>query len=348
MIRKFTNWLYIMIIAAATGCVEVIEFPVKDDTSQIVIYGQITDTAEEHYLYVSRTETHNRTPVGITGASAELVDSYGNRISYIERAPGIYVIPEGFVGMPGVAYHVEINIDEQKYKSEPETIPSHIGQDVPYYEVSEEPLESLKHAYLTYRLYVFANTTLPQTQDSYFLRWDVEEYYYWELTNFPDIFNAPAPDCYIRDKVDRQNIVLLEGSVTNASQVNQMLAMREIDVSFKNRHYMIVRQLSTTRESFQYWTRVSAMTKNTGSIFDTPPAMIRGNISNTSNPNEEVLGYFEATRVSISRFFTVGGYFAPLPKWCEFDPVVPGWDPSNYPDECVDCAQWETPRPPWF
>ena len=41
----------------------------------------------------------------------------------------------------------------------------------------------------------------------------------------------------------------------------------------------------------------------TGDIFDPPPATLRGNMVNLTNPDEIVIGYFRASDVSIDSMF---------------------------------------------
>lgn len=173
--------------------------------------------------------------------------------------------------------------------------------------------------------------------------------YYWNLTDFPDPFNTPPPDCIATDRVDPQRINLLNGTTVKASTSDQLVAERELDYTFRNRHYIIVRQFSTTEKSYEYWQNVNTVLSSSGSPFDIPPAPISSNIRNVNDPDEMVLGYFEACRQTYKRFYLVPGfipYF--IEPYCDY---VPGKDFRKYPVKCLDCDQMPNGTnviPPWF
>jgi len=65
----------------------------------------------------------------------------------------------------------------------------------------------------------------------------------------------------------------------------------------------LVKQYSLSREAYSYWKSLQDITQNTGTLFDPTPAMVTGNISNTSNIENPVLGIFQASALKQERIF---------------------------------------------
>jgi hypothetical protein len=354
--------LTVILLGIVTACIDLIEFPLKNEAKQLVVFGQLTNLDEPHYLYLSETFSGSKNPLIINGvlittalpspvkgARVTLLDNQGNSYPYLEIEPGKYELQELTKAMPGVVYSVRIQRGNQIYESIPQSIPELVGIDSTYYEITEDVYPSKDGKRLTHLINVFAETTLPETENELFLRWEVEEVYYWELTFFPNPFKVPPPDCFVYSNPDPQRITLYRNSRVNSKTITNQVTSREIDATFKNRHYFIVRQLSLNEDNYRYWNEVKQLVGNTGSVFDTPPAAITSNLINKTNEDEKVLGYFEVSRVSETRFFLVRGFIPYyLEPYCEYDPQKPR---SEYPEECVSCSNVPNStgvRPPWF
>ncbi len=345
--KKYSSLFFIIILLVSNNCIEPIAFPQDTTSENIVIYGQLTDADEPHYVYIQKSSVNQSLPAPIQGATVKLVDDQNNRYPYKEDKPGRYKLTNLNRGTPGATYFIEATINNSIYRSAKERMPLSIGSDSIFYEITKESYMSEDFRGIFHYVKVFCKTSLPD--DASFLRWDAEEIYYVEITNFPSPFNPPPPGCFAADRVDPQRITVLDGSKMTGGHIEQFIAQRQIDFTFNNRHYILVRQLSTTQESFTYWSNVKLLLSNRGTSFDIPPAIVRGNIENTTNPSETVLGYFETCRISVSRFFLVPGYIPYyIETYCLYDPTKPL---ERYPPECLDCSlfpNWPYPRPAWF
>jgi hypothetical protein len=298
---------------------------------------------------INRTINDANSPRPISGAVVTVTDETLNQYLYKETRTGYYELEPGNTPQPGKSYTLEVKLINGKvYRSQAEVMPSVIGTDSLYYDISEDAFESQDFSRIVHLLYVRTKSKLPPA-GKYYLRWETDEVYYWNLTDFPDPFNTPPPDCIAYDRVNPQRINLLNGTTVNASSSEQLVAQRELDYTFRNRHYLIVRQFSTTQKSYEYWQNIRTVLNNTGSPFDIPPAPIASNIANVNDPDEIVLGYFEACRQTNQRFFLVPGfipYF--IEPYCDY---VPGKDFGKYPIKCLDCDKMPNSTnviPPWF
>lgn len=333
------------------GCLTPIDFPVEIAGGRIVIAGQVSTISDQNIIELGTTANTQRLPFPITDASIVLHDDIGNSDLYVEVKPGVYSLTN-FTGIPGRTYHIEIILPNEKvYRSIPETMPETSQADTTYYEVVKENIVDQEGSYVMHDyLKVYTNSVLSSSHRNY-LKWRVQEAFLLSPTDFPDPFGAiPAP-CFIVQNADPQRVILFDESTVTASSIKGLLvASRLIDWSFLEKHYITTYQSSITKESFEYWQKVNILANQVGSIFDTPPAEIRGNIFNVNEETEKTLGFFQASNDSYKRFFLHRSDlpFPILNGKCDFDG---NFDPDHYPYRCIDCTSVRNSsftRPSWF
>ena len=64
-----------------------------------------------------------------------------------------------------------------------------------------------------------------------------------------------------------------------------------------------IRQTSLTQTAYSYFKLFQAQTQNTGGIADTPPTALVGNVHNTTNSREKVVGYFTASAIAPNQYW---------------------------------------------
>lgn len=353
--------LLVLVIFALPSCVDQIEFPLNTGEEKLIVSGQLNDLSEPQYVYLSETTSEDREPLFTDGfftindlprpvsrALVRLVSDRNQSWDYREINPGQYQL-ESFEGIEsGVAYHVEIAVGSRQYRSTPEVMPELIGSDDISYSFDRGIVDGRPE---TAFISISTEVTVPQASEGYYLRWDVEEVYYWALTFFPNPLNRAPPDCYVFGFADPERITLLNGDLLNrpGGQSSQIVAERVIDQSFLSRHYFNVRQLSTTLEAYEYWRKIRELVNNTGSVFDVPPAPVKGNLQNVADPNETVLGYFEVVNAEVTRIYTTQAdvpFF--IEEVCTYAPDRPITD---YPTTCLSCSEFNNSTgvtPEWW
>lgn len=319
---------------------------------QLVIDGQISSLEEMSVVFVGRTASRERLPQPVTDAAVKLLDDLGNEYDYHLDAESEKYRLVGFSGVPGRTYHIRVVLPEGgTFESVPEKMPLVTGTDEIYYTMEPEAYTDQDGIIAErYFLKIYSNHTLPSSPDPIFLKWHTEEVYLLSPTDFPDPFNSIPPPCYISQRIDPQKIVLFDNETTKTTHIpNLHIASRRLDRSFKERHYLTTYQWSMTREAHAYWRKVDIVANQTGSIFDAPPARVRGNLFNAEDPSEEVYGYFQAVNQSLHRFYLLPHHLPfSMPAHCEYMPERNYYD---YPSECIDCtsvANSSYNRPPWF
>jgi hypothetical protein len=351
-IRLMTWTFKLMVLLFCGSCVTPVEISVEHVDGTLVLSGQVSNIADQNIIQLGRSAGTERLPYPLSGAIVTLTDDLGQSANYEEDPthPGNYVL-QGAPGVPGRAYHLEINSDGQTYTTLPEKMPESAGQLTTQFVIQREEYTDFEGTISTdHFIKIYTQSILPnETPESYF-RWSIEEVFLLTPTDFPDPFGYVPPPCYVAQNADPQRIPLFDVSTVNNPTLEQFLiGSRIIDWTFLEKHYFTTYQSALTKDAFEYWQKVNILANQVGSIFDTPPAKIQGNVYNTNNPGEKPLGYFQAVNQTYDRFF-IHPYDLSFPLLLT-DCVYDGRAYDRYPNRCIDCLSARNSsfnRPAWF
>ena len=347
--RQFLLTLSLLILG---NCVSPVDIALERVGGQAVISGMISTIAEQNIIQVGLTADTYRLPIPLSGASVKLVDDLGGEYYYQEDIyyPGNYLLPD-VAGVPGRTYYIEVLADGKEYRSNTEKMPASSGYVSTHYSFTEEDYVDYEGIISTeYFIKVYADIELPSNLDQSYLHWVTNEDFLLSPTDFPDPFGHIPPPCFISQNADPQRVTILRGSDLNTNTLtNQLIASRIIDWTFFERHYFTTYQSSITKEAYDYWRKINILANQVGSIFDLPPARVKGNIYSIDNPDQYALGFFSAANQEMHRFFVLPfdiPYNIPATK-CTFDnrPF------DQYPQRCLDCPSVKNAsyrRPEWF
>ncbi len=356
MVPILSNWkwlcnLLLLGVIFLSSCVEKIDFPLNRGVEKLIVAGQVNDLDETQFIYLSETTSRDREPLlsgayfvindlprPVIGANVMLKSSGGRIWTYSMTKPGTYELPYFGGLVAGESYYVEISVEGRVYRSEPELFNSIIGTDKLSYTFDRGVFKNQPE---TGFISIQTEVTLPEQVGDYYLRWDVDEVYFWDLTFFPNPFNKAPPLCFVYDFPDPERITLLNGDLLNrpGGVSTQVVAERIVDQSFLSRHYFNIRQTSISKPAYEYWRKVRELVNNTGSVFDTPPAPIRGNVNNVNDADEVVLGYIEIANVDVTRIFTTKAdvpFF--IEEVCTYSPTR---RLDDYPKTCLFCSEFK-------
>jgi len=354
---QLPNRLKVSVMRAAfvlflSSCLTPIEIATIKRGGILTVEGQVSTIKDQNYVKLGRTAETERVPIPLPGAMVTLFDETGNSFIYEEDAyvPGSYFLSE-FEGVPGRTYHIQIITPTgETYESAPENMPSESGQLVTSYEIVNQDYtdgEGLisNEAFVN----ILCKATLPSSEKPAYLRWSIQEDFLLSPTDFPDPFGTIPPPCFISQNADPQSIVLINGNNVNTPTIeNLIIGSRIVDYSFHEKHYFTTYQSSITSNAHEYWREVDILANQTGSIFDTPPAEINGNIFNVKDTDEKVFGYFQAANQTQDRFFLLP-YDFPFPLTMESCTYY--WYKEEYQTRCLDCLTVRNSsykRPEWF
>jgi len=344
----------LLLFTLLSSCLSPLDFPVEIKGGVLVVTGQISTIRDQNIIQLGRTANVEQLPFPESGATIQLYNDVGNVYLYEEdfQNLGTYYL-KNVAGVAGRTYYIQIDIPGgESYKSLPEKLPEPAVQESVSYNIVKKELTDAEGAVVIEDyIELFSNSKLLSTNNPTYLKWGVEEAFLLSPTDFPDPFGVIPPPCFVVQNADPQRIVLFNGSEVSVASINNLLvASRIIDWSFLERHYFTTYQSSITKDAYDYWRKVNIVANQVGTIFDTPPAAIVGNIVREGNPNERALGYFQATNQTFNRFFV---FPTDLPfrltvTTCNF---TGSFNSLEYPVRCIDCTSVRNSsynRPDWF
>jgi hypothetical protein len=339
-----------LFIILCVSCLEPFTFRADSTPGLVVISGQVSNLVDRNIIQIGTTTNTLQVPIPYSGAFVQAIDEQGNAITYSEQTKkGVYF--GNVAGEPGRTYYLRVQLGDKVYESATEKMPLSAGTIDASYEFStHQVVDGEGTARIVANIEIYGDSELPPDDEANYFRWNTEEVYVIIPTDFPDVFGTVPPNCYVTKPVDAQRVTLYNGDeVSGKSIERQFLLTRPIDQSFHARHAFTVFQSAITRETHEYWRKVNILANQVGSIFDSPPAKLSGNIRNVSDDNENVLGYFQATNQTFSRVFLFASDLpVTLPRYCDFDL---NRSYGDYPQECLNCLSANGSsytKPEWF
>jgi hypothetical protein len=151
---------------------------------------------------------------------------------------------------------------------------------------------------------------------------DVHWFNNGSLSEIPS--DSIIPICYVTRKVS--DIFLLSTKSLEGSSVEDLPLhfVSNQTQRLKHGYSTQIRLLSLSPSAYDYWKSQKSILEESGGLFETQPPKAIGNIYNTQNPDERVLGYFGASAVSTRRIFVPRGTMS------EFD-ITPYCEPAVVP-----------------
>ncbi|MGB3589332.1 MAG: DUF4249 domain-containing protein, partial [Tunicatimonas sp.] len=272
--------LALILLLFSSGCIEPFSFTPDEPVELLVVDGLIDQSDGPYELKLSRTSAFGEPPELIQDAQITIYDNQGQLENYFSVRPGVYQVNGDVVrGEPGRTYYIENQVDGQTYQSQPQTMPRLIQADSAYFETGVETIVSEQgNSTEDILINVYVDTpTKRQDQNAYF-RWLYDVTY---AVIQPDCGPfIPRRTCFITETTNTQNITLFSSENTATNQLSKFLVATDDtrpQYAFSIRYYVNIYQFSITPEAYQYWADVKTIANQEGTIFDAPPAPIRGN-----------------------------------------------------------------------
>lgn len=320
------------------SCIEPLPLNLASSSSRMVVDGMITNEPGPYQIklsYSSTLEKSLRLPEPITGASVWIMSSLNESELLAETSPGIYETSAGSIqGQIGVAYQLKIITASGEYQSEPQVLVSSGNIDEIFFIFSPDeiiPNNIDKPERLdAFKLYINSHG---QEEGSNLFRWRWTGVY--KVRTFPEKYTiggymdlvpiTPRPwPCsgYIYQQERLQKIGECECCICwsyNFSSTALVSDPRFISnnefkkiyigtvgitsMSFYERYYVEVEQLSVSKEVYDFWKLVENQQSALGSLVQPNAVKVRGNVKCLSNPDEEVLGVFSVSAISKKSIF---------------------------------------------
>ncbi len=316
--KTFSLKIFIaLFLLSNTRCIEPFETGPQGFDDRLVVEGFLSDVTKQHQVLLTRTSPLDSNERRFeTGAQVRIEEEGRTSTTFQEVSPGVYLSPQTFRGFVGNTYQLIITTqDERQYQSTPVTLKATPPIDRVYAEFLPESVEQEAG------IHIYLDTEDP-TANTRFYRWEFDETY--EIRPpFPStylwtggnsfVFREPSVVglCWRTDP--SQNILVQNTTNLVRDAVNQFELRFIPEESFimRYRYSMLVRQFALNAETYLFWEALRELSETQGSLFDIQPGTIPGNIFSIDNPDELVLGYFDASQTSERRVFFTPQSFTP-------------------------------------
>lgn len=251
------------------SCQDVVDLDVPEGDKQLVVDGWLTDQPGVKMVMLTTTADYfaNDEPPKVTDATVVLFNENGVVDTLSENEPGNYVTEH--IGQVGATYHLFIRTpDGAEYESNPELLKPVSTIDSIYYEYREESV------FEDEGYYVSINTSEPM---------GVGDHYRWKQFVNDEYLNEPFDLLYASDE-------FVDGNPILGFEINE----EPLEAGDMYR----VEQMSISEEAFEFFSQLQLQTAFVGSLFDSPPAPIKGNIVNLNPSGPKALGFFGVSSLS--------------------------------------------------
>jgi hypothetical protein len=318
MLKRLIYFVLLLPIA----CIDPYKVDVPEGEQLLTVEGIISTGVGPHAITLTRSATYGSVfealirPVSL--ATVVVRDNEG-KVTFLTEgtdAKGTYFTPPGFRAEVGKSYTLQILTAEGKsYSSTPERV------------VQVPPISDIQLRTVTIPspgsefpksgVQLIAEINDPRDQNNFYFWRNGPAVYILETR--PDLFTPrpseanpnrtpqPKPCCVQCFRTEASNNQSL--FVTNDDNFNGLTAripasfIEDNGLRFVNKFRIDLKQYSISQEAYRFLRLVKQQAEISGSIFDPPPATIKGNVISLDNPDEVVLGYFMAGAETSKRIY---------------------------------------------
>ncbi len=249
-------------------------------------------------------------------AIVTVLDGNGTTFSFSELEPGRYVSDQTFQALPSTTYQLNITTGQNStFTSELVSLPETAS-------ITEVYAERITNDTGVEGIAIYTDSEILQGEAP-FLRYEYEETYkviapLW--SPFDMVVVDPNPPysidnfalvpreqeervCYSTQRSNRIIQALELNRSGNKIDRNLVRFISRDNFIISHRYSILVKQLVQSPDAYSYYRILAEQAGNESVFTEIQPGFIEGNVSNTNNPDEKVLGYFEVANQSQERIF---------------------------------------------
>lgn len=310
-----SRWIPLVFCCWLCQCVQTYVSPYKSpSTGYLVVEGYISANTPTQYTLTRTIGLPGDSGIpAVTGASVQVEGSDNSVHPLPEQGNGVYgdtTIPFN----PAVQYRLRIGTANGE---------SYLSDFVPV-KISPQ-IDSVNWVYSENNgVNIYVNTHDPNNATRYY-RWSYSQtwqyimpersYYVYNLDSnavIPRLPNQEVNRCW-------RNVASTDLLIDNTAKLSQDIVYAFPLVNIPNNTEQLsslysiqVTQYAMTEDAYNFLSQLVLNTESLGSIFDTQPTELTGNIHCLNNPAEQVIGYVSAGTVQQQRIFIAENQ---LPYW---------------------------------
>lgn len=319
MKRTISNIAYILVIAAfAISCKRPYMPPaINAQTGYLVVEGVINPGNDSTKFALSRVVKLDKSTVSpVTGAQVTIESTSNVSYTLTGNAAGVYSSgPLNLSTSQKYRLHIKTS-DGKDYQSD-------------YVEVKITPaIDAINYTIKNNGLQISLNAHDAANGTRYY-RWNYSESWRFH-SKYQSNYVSNGDEVVARNKDQMvYHCYTGEGSTSillgSSAQLTQdviaaapIVFIPSTSERIEDTYSILVNQYALTSDAYNFWQNLKKNTEQLGSIFDAQPSEITGNIHNTANPSEPVIGYVSVSTVQFKRVFISNSV---LPQ--DWKPVYP-------------------------
>jgi len=306
--------LFVIPLLVSSSCREEFMPDVEKYDNLLVVDGMITNEPGPYTIRLSRSSNVNKPDYNpLPDCHVILHEKEGSSEVLKEAEPGVYKTDSsGIRGQAGKSYKLEINTpDGDHYESD--FIPMQPPVPIDTVEAELQYRETNKYSRPLGGYQFYLSAAPAEQGDSYFL-WKLEETYQYRsefrihmiyrgmgIENFPN--RDSLYTCWKTQDVPQIFVGSTKGLTSSKIDHEPIHYINTETKRLQVRYSLLVKQYSINSSAYSHWKAIKEQVAGDDFLFSSQPYQIRGNIYNTDNHNEAVLGFFTVGSVSKKRFF---------------------------------------------
>ena len=335
---KLKNIIFNKLTCLLTGvyflisCVEPYEINFKSGDKFLIIDGKIDDSEKEKYITIRRSVINNSNHPDFfpeDSAKVQIIENGSKIISATNSAQGLYFLPVGFKAKIGSTYQLVVSLKNgEKYESSIETMkntPEIKGHTVKF---NEEAIKSGDKRYPGHTVYVDTYDN-PEKGDNYMWTYRIFERQAFCISCYESIYmTSPAPlgrclpvaslfqtgntydyfcsgNCW--EILNSSELNIMSDRYSNSLEIKNRLIAKVPFYSFSG-FVIEITQQNIDEKAFRYLKILLEQNQTNGTLADSPPAALIGNIKNINNKSEIVGGYFMVANSSVKSVWVPRNY----------------------------------------
>jgi hypothetical protein len=288
----------------------------SSDTNNYVIAGELTNLEGFHYIYISISSGVEKFEyIPVNGCLVTIYDINNNAFEYSENGNGVYVryMPNGLINS-GTEYFLEVKTPDGKtYLSE--TVKMSVsGQiDTINYEIQSQLIfNSDPYVYRDGVQFFIDGSN--SSDSAFYYKWNVSETWEYKVDQpirwyyvgyVVHVFPADFSRMVCWRSIELGDIFLGSSEFLSENKYKKA-RLHFVDNNSQRLKYLYsieITQLSMDKNAYNYWQLLQTNNSQSGGLYTMQPADIKGNIYNSDNTNEIVLGYFTVAGATKKRIF---------------------------------------------
>ncbi len=318
MKMKLFYLVFFSMILLNVGCTEPFEIETIDYESVLVVESTITNETKQQLVKLSKTSTlENPGIVTENNANVTVTGSNGENYSFSQNGDaGEYLSDQVFSASPNVQYTLTILTQDGKtYTSSEVTLTPIVEMDEVYTDRIIDPNQEKDG------VQVLVNTEDPTGNAKYF-RYEYEETYkiaapfpspfFVEIVNYDGL--AGTYDVILTPREPEEICYSSEISTgitqTTTTELNENRVFRfpvrylsKDDAKIQTRYSILVKQYVQSVEAYTFYKIVKELGSVESLLSQNQPGYVAGNMVSENDPDEKVLGFFEASSMTSKRIF---------------------------------------------